>query len=150
LGVDLHHRGHHYRTTAALELTHMILSVPAAWRSARSNWRSIDLSPPGYVQWVYALVLVWGMGDALSTLLATATVGPGMEVNPWMRLLLEHDPLLLPVAKGAIVLYVGVVLLTCRSLVRRVLGWRLWFGGVVAAGVVVTANNLAVGIVAVV
>jgi hypothetical protein len=128
----------------------MIPLAPAVWRSARSRWRSLDLSPPGYAQWVYALVLVWGTGDALSTLLAAATAGPGMEANPWMRLLLEHEPLLLPVVKGAIVLYAGVVLLACRPLVRRVPGWRLWFGGVVAAGLVVTATNLAVGIVAVV
>jgi len=60
----------------------MTLSTPTAWRSALSGLRDLDFSPPSYVGWVYALVLVWGMGDVLSTLVAASAVGPGLEANP--------------------------------------------------------------------
>ncbi|MFB6296933.1 MAG: DUF5658 family protein [Salinirussus sp.] len=103
---------------------------------------------PTYVNLVYALVLVWGLGDVISTLLAAATAGAALEANPWIRVLLEAEPLLFSVLKAAVVLYAGVVLLVCRPVVERVPGWRLWFVSVVAAGIFVTAGNLAVGFVA--
>ena len=102
---------------------------------------------PGYVGYVYALVLVWGLGDVVSTYFAVSAVGDvGMEANPWIRVLLETEPLLVVVLKAAVVLYAGVVLLACRPVVERVPGWQVWFGAVVVAGWAVVLNNLAIGI----
>jgi hypothetical protein len=107
---------------------------------------SHDVSPPTYVEYVYALVLVWGLGDILSTYAAVSAVGPGMEFNPWMRVLLATEPLLVAAVKAAVVLYAGVVLLECRAIVERVPGWQLWFAGVLVLGWAVVLNNLAIAI----
>ncbi|MFC7197195.1 hypothetical protein ACFQL4_25405 [Halosimplex aquaticum] len=80
----------------------------------------IRLEAPGYVELVFSLVVVWGFGDAASTLVAAAFAGPSLEANPWIRLLLAHDPMLMVALKAAVVLYAGVVLLECRSAVERV------------------------------
>ena len=110
---------------------------------------AIRASFPGYVGLVYTLVAVWGAGDVLSTYFAVAaTGGLAMEANPWMRVLLEIEPLLLLAVKAAVVLYVGVVLLSCRSVVERVPGWRVWLYGTIVIGWLVTVNNLAVGFAA--
>jgi len=115
----------------------------------RSSWRALtdaELSLPGYVEYVYALVLVWGLGDIVSTYFAVSVVGHGMEANPWMRILLATEPLLVLAVKAAVVLYAGVVLLECRSVVETVPGWRVWFTAVVVLGWTVVLNNLAIGI----
>ncbi|MFC7072708.1 DUF5658 family protein [Halovenus rubra] len=102
-----------------------------------------------YISMVYVLVLLWGLGDVLSTYFAYAAVGTAAgETNPWMALLLSHNPVLIAVVKGAVVLYVGVILLEYRNLVQRTPGWRLWLVGVVVLGVVIVLNNLIVGIIA--
>jgi len=104
---------------------------------------------PGYVSFVYALVFIWGLGDVLSTFFAVSVTGTTVnELNPLVRLMLETEPLLVLALKAGVVLYAGVVLLACRDLVERVPGWRLWFAGVVAAGMLVVANNTAVGLAA--
>lgn len=107
------------------------------------------LQKPGYVELVFALVLIWGFGDATSTLFAARFAGPELEVNPWIRLLLHHRPLLVVPLKMATVLYVGVVLLECRSFVESLPWWRAWLLSVVAAGAVVVLGNLYVGLTAV-
>ena len=105
---------------------------------------------PAYEQLVYALVLVWGLGDVLSTFFAASATGTAaMEGNPWIRILLANEPLLVLALKAAVVLYAGVVLLECRPIVERVPGHRAWFVGVVGVGMLVTANNVAVGLAAV-
>jgi len=115
----------------------------------RIRERVLPERTPEYVGLVYALVLVWGLGDVLSTYFAYAAVGGGgMEINPWIAVLLSQNPLLVLAVKAAVVLYVGVVLLELRPLVERVPGWRLWLGGLVVAGVLVVINNLAVGVLA--
>lgn len=104
-----------------------------------------------YVGLVYALVLLWGLGDVLSTYFAYAAVGTSAaEVNPWIAVLLSYNPVLVAVVKGAVVLYVGVILLEYREVVQRAPGWRLWLIGVVVAGILVVLNNLAVGVLALV
>ncbi len=104
---------------------------------------------PAYEQLVYALVLVWGLGDVLSTFFAVSATGTAaMEGNPWIRILLTTEPLLVVALKAAVVLYAGVVLLACRDMIERVPGHQVWFLGVVGIGLAVTANNLAVGVVA--
>lgn len=106
----------------------------------------IRLEMPGYVELVLSLVIVWGFGDAVSTLVATTFAGPSLEANPWIRLLLVHDPMLMVVLKAAVVLYAGVVLLECRSVVEAVPGWRAWFLGVIGLGAVVALGNVYVGL----
>lgn len=105
---------------------------------------------PAYEELVYALVLVWGLGDVLSTFFAASATGTAaMEGNPWIRILLANEPLLVLALKAAVVLYAGVVLLECRRIVEQVPGHRAWFVGVVGVGMAVTANNLAVAIAAI-
>lgn len=64
----------------------------------------VERSLPDYVEFVYALVLVWGFGDVVSTYVAVSAVGGvAMEANPWMRLLLATEPLLVLAVKAAVV-----------------------------------------------
>jgi len=109
---------------------------------------AVRLERPGYAELVFSLVIVWGFGDAASTLLAMGTAGAHLEANPWIRLLLAHDPLLMVFLKAAVVLYAGVVLLECRPVVESVPGWRAWFVGVVGLGVAVVLGNVYVGLAA--
>lgn len=101
---------------------------------------------PGYVELVFVVVLVWGFGDAVSTLLAADAVGFHHEQNPWLRLLLSIEPLLVPLVKGAVVLVVGVVLLECRDVIESVPHWRVWFATVILAGTLVIAGNVYVAL----
>jgi hypothetical protein len=113
------------------------------------NLSETRLEMPGYVELVVSLVIVWGFGDAASTLVAAAFAGPSLEANPWIRLLLIQEPLLVVALKAAVVLYAGVVLLECRSVVERVPGWRAWFLGVIGLGTLVVLGNVYVGLVAI-
>jgi len=108
----------------------------------------VRLEKPGYVELVFSLVIVWGFGDTVSTLLAAEFAGAHLEANPWIRLLLAHDPMLVVALKGAVVLYAGVVLLACRPVVERVPGWRAWFVGVVGLGAFVVLSNVYVSLTA--
>lgn len=117
------------------------------------SWPKIDFSrvipSTDYVGLVYALVLVWGLGDIVSTYFSYAALGGAhAEVNPWIAILLMTDPLLVLAVKAAAVLYAGIVLLECRHLVEQVPGWRLWLSAIVVAGVLVVLNNMIVGIIA--
>lgn len=122
------------------------MSATDTQQSVYQQLSSHGLSTPEYVEYVYALVLVWGLGDIVSTYLAVSAVGPGMELNPWMRVLLVTEPLLVAVVKAAVVLYAGVVLLACRSIVEQVPGWQLWFSGILVFGWGAVINNLAIAI----
>lgn len=123
------------------------MSVTEAERPRHSGMTLVPGSD--YVRLVYALVLVWGLGDVISTYFAYAAVGGSHgEINPWMAVLLGYEPLLVGLLKAAVVLYVGVILLACRSTVQQVPGWRVWLGGIVVAGIAVTLNNLTVGLLA--
>jgi hypothetical protein len=114
---------------------------------ALADAAEIRIEWPSYVELVYSLVLVWGFGDALSTLFAARYVGTGAEVNPWIRLLLETEPMLVIAVKMAVTLYVGVILLECRGVVEQVPCWRGWLLAIVTVGVVVVLNNVVVGLV---
>jgi len=109
---------------------------------------AVRLEKPSYVELVLSLVIIWGFGDAVSTFVATAHAGVAMEANPWIRLLLTHEPLLVVVVKAAVVLYAGVVLLECREIVESVPGWRVWFLGIIGVGTAVVLTNLYVGFAA--
>jgi len=108
----------------------------------------IRFERPGYVELVFALVVVWGFCDALSTVVAATFAGAHVEANPWIRVLLVHEPLLVIALKGAVVLYAGVVLLACRPVVERVPGWRAWLLGLVGVGSLVALTNVYVGLTA--
>lgn len=124
------------------------MTFDAADRDAIRDAAEIRLEKPGYVELVFSLVLVWGFGDALSTLFAARFAGPGLEANPWIRVLLTHEPLGVIALKMAVVLYVGIVLLECRSVVERVPWWRGWLLALVATGSVVVLANVYVGLLA--
>lgn len=122
----------------------------AATDQTQTGWqRVLPAESPEYVGLVYALVLVWGLGDVLSTYFAYATIGtPMAESNPWMAVLLAYHPVSIVVVKAAVVLYAGIVLLACQNTVKQVPWWRFWLSGIVVAGVLVVLNNLAVGLIA--
>lgn len=105
----------------------------------------ISVPLPSYRAFVVALVLVWGVGDALSTLLALGVGGSiGMEGNPLIRAVLAEHLLLLPVFKGVVVGVAGGLLLSVDNYIASVPGWRLWFSGVLALGAAIVVTNLAV------
>jgi hypothetical protein len=106
---------------------------------------------PEYAQLVFALVFVWGFGDAVSTLVAYSFTGQfELEANPFVRMLLAHEPLLVLVMKAVVVLVVGVTLIGCRDLVEEVPFVRSWLLGVTAVGSLIVVSNLYVGLSALV
>lgn len=105
----------------------------------------VDVELPGYVELVVALGLVWGVGDTLTTVLAAhATGSVAGELNPLLRTLLAVDPGAVILLKGAVAVYACVVLLAAREQVTDVPGWRIWLLGMIAAGTLIVAQNLAV------
>lgn len=105
---------------------------------------SARLRNPSYVELVFVLVFVWGFGDTVSTVVAAEFAGVHLEANPWIRLLLAHEPLLVVLLKGAVGLLVGVILLECRTIVERVPWWRTWMAAVVGLGIGVVVVNVLV------
>jgi len=100
----------------------------------------------GYAELVVAQMFVWGIGDAVSTLLAFSITGNlTLEANPIARTVLIHEPLLLFVLKGAVAVVVGITLIECRDTVTRVPLWRTWMFGVLALGTAVVVSNFYVG-----
>lgn len=103
---------------------------------------------PSYGWFVAALVLVWGVGDAASTLLALELTGTvELEANPLIRRMLADHPLWLPLFKGGVVAVAGGVLWQCRRYVESVPGWRLWFCSILALGSAIVVTNVYVGVV---
>ncbi len=110
-----------------------------------------DIDLPGYVGLVVALVAVWGVGDAVSTLWAIEATGSvSGEANPWIHAVLAYDPALLVVVKTAVVAIAGGLLLSQRAFIESVPGWRLWFGSLLAVGSIIVVGNVYVGLAAVV
>ena len=106
------------------------------------------LRDPDYVDLVFALVFIWGFGDAVSTVVAAEFAGVELEVNPWIRALLIHEPMLVILLKMAVALYVGVILLECRSVVERVPLSELWLGAIIGLGTGVVFVNFTVAAMA--
>lgn len=110
---------------------------------------TVPVPVPSYTDLVTALVVVWGLGDALSTLFALALTGDlSLEANPLVRALLAQTPLLLLVLKAAVVLVVGVTLLRYRDQIQSVPLWRPWMVGVLGLGTAIVVSNLYVGLAA--
>lgn len=102
---------------------------------------------PGYVALVTALVAIWGVGDAVSTLWAIEATGSiHGEANPWIRTVLAYDPALLLLVKAAVVACAGGLLIRYRDFVESVPGWRIWFTAILSMGSAIVAANLYVGV----
>lgn len=111
----------------------------------------LAVAVPRYAVLVAALVAVWGVGDALSTLWAIEATGSIQgEANPWVKAVLAHDPAFLVVLKAGVVAIAGGLLLTYQEFVESVPGWRVWFVGVLGMGSLIVLNNFYVGVVAIV
>ena len=106
------------------------------------------LRRPDYVELVFAIVLVWGTGDLLSTFAALYFAGVRAEANPLVRALLAHDPLLIVALKGGVMLVVGLPLFRYQSAVERLPRWRLLLGGLLGVGAGVVSINLYVALAA--
>jgi hypothetical protein len=117
--------------------------------SAEIDLGAFEAVAPSYVELVFAIVFVWGFGDAVSTLLALSFTGQiSMEANPFVRALMAHEPLLVLVMKGIVALVVGVTLLRYREFVESVPLWRTWLVGVLGLGTAIVVTNLYVGVAA--
>jgi hypothetical protein len=115
--------------------------------SPETGLPALGLAKPGYVESVFALVFVWGFGDAVSTLIALAFTGDvGMEANPFVRQLLAAHPLLMLAMKAVVALIVGLTLLIYRDTIERVPMWRSWFLSVTGLGTLVVVTNVYVGL----
>jgi len=111
---------------------------------------TLTLPVPSYTDLVTALVAVWGLGDAASTLFALALTGDlSLEANPLVRALVAQTPLFLLVVKAAVVLVVGAALLRYREQITSVPLWRPWLLGVLGLGTLVVCSNVYVGLAAV-
>jgi len=88
-----------------------------------------------------ALFLSHGVGDAATTVLAAADLGPGVEANPFMRAALEQG---YGFAAGVMLLVVGGIALVYPT-VSEIAGIPDWFGwALVAVGVLVSLGNIGV------
>jgi hypothetical protein len=111
----------------------------------------LGVAVPSYAVLVAGIVVVWGVGDALSTLWAIEATGSIQgEANPWIKAVLAHDPALLVVLKAGVVTLAGGLLLAYQEFVESVPGWRVWFAGVLGMGSLIVLNNVYVGFVAIV
>lgn len=88
-------------------------------------------------------VLTWGLGDTVSTLFASARVGPGLEANPVMVWALHVGPLAVIGLKALAM--VAVIAIIHVSDVHRTPGFHAWFLLVTFVGAVVVGVNIAVG-----
>ena len=105
--------------------------------------RSLRFEKPDYTELVVAVVIVWGVCDGLSTLLAASFAGPHLEANPLIRALLPTPSLALGVTlRGA--LAAGGLALAGERYIRTGPGWRIWFAGLIGTGLAVTILNLLV------
>ncbi|EMA43696.1 hypothetical protein [Halococcus saccharolyticus] len=96
-----------------------------------------------YAALVVGMVIVWGVCDGVSTLLAASVVGMEFETNPIIRALLPTPPLALGVKLAAAAL-AGAVALAGERFVRTVPGWRCFFLVLIGLGLAVTGLNLLV------
>lgn len=106
-----------------------------------------------YWEWVAVALFLLLSVDLLTSLYASAVVGVGAEANPLMAYLLGQPlAVLLAVHLGIAVLAVGFFYGLMRTYVATPAGLRrpygylieLWLGLLVAAGLLVFANNLSV------
>lgn len=120
-------------------------------------WRVVPDSSPHRLQeywdWFAVALFVLITVDMLSSRFAAATAGASAEANPLMRWVLQQNMFVLAGFHiAAVVIAVGSfailmeLLESSRSPYDRYLAWgiELWLGGLIAAGLFIFANNLAV------
>lgn len=119
---------------------------PAAWELRAADVRE-------YWSWIAGALYLLLTVDLLTTLYATDIYGPAAEANPYMRWALERDVLAvvgLNLAALAVLVVLFQVYVRLLARVDGIEGWVLarsfecWLGGLLAAGLFVFANNLAV------
>ena len=99
-----------------------------------------------YAELVFAQMFVWGLGDAVSTLVAFSLTGNlALEANPIARTVMLQEPLLLLVLKGAVAAVVGITLIEFRDIVTRVPFWRTWMFALLGLGSLIVLTNFYVG-----
>ena len=106
-----------------------------------------------YWDWLAGALFLLVTVDMITTVYAARSLGIGHEANPVMRMLLVEGPVVYAVVNLAVV--VAAVLLF-SFLVDRLertpapydrylaVGIEVWLGGLLAAGLLLFANNLAV------
>jgi hypothetical protein len=107
----------------------------------------LRFEPPDYAELVLAVVVVWGVCDGVSMVLAAEVAGAQYEANPLMRTLLP-TPMLALAVKLAGALLAGALALAGERFITTVPGWRVWFAGLIGVGLAVTALNLLVAFAA--
>lgn len=90
-----------------------------------------------------ALVFVWGIADTASTFVSLYAVnGAHLELNPFIRVLLETSPVAMVAVKLLVASVVGLLALWGRAHIEAVPGWKNAFGVMIGVGVGVSVVNL--------
>lgn len=106
-----------------------------------------------YWSWAAGALYILLTLDLITTLYAASIYGPAAEANPWMRWALQQGVVTLVIVNLAalvvlVVLFYGMIELTMRAPDRYeqtiALTFEIWLALVLAVGLVVFANNLAV------
>lgn len=106
-----------------------------------------------YWDWIGVALFLLITVDLLTTLYAASAVGVYAETNPMTRWLVAQGPFVLVGVNVAAAVLVGVLFYGLMELVRVtpdrlrgpfMLTIELWLGALLAAGLVVFANNLSV------
>lgn len=106
-----------------------------------------------YWSWAAGALYILLTLDLLTTIYAASLYGTSAEANPWMRWALEQGTITLVLVNLAalvvlVVLFYGMIELTMRAPLRYeqtiALTFEVWIALVLAAGLIVFANNLSV------
>lgn len=117
------------------------------------NRPSVDASIPEYWSWLAVALFLLTTVDMITTVYAAYVVGVIHESNPVIRWSLSRGPLVFMGINLTAVIVVTVLFDQLMQLLNRVsapfdrylaAGIEAWLGGLVAGGLVIFANNLAV------
>lgn len=106
-----------------------------------------------YWDWIAVALFLLTTVDLITTFYAASLLGPQAESNPLVRLLLMHGIGVVMVANLLAVVLVGVFFYGLVELLEATparyrgyfsAGIEAWLGGLLAAGLLVFANNLSV------
>lgn len=132
------------------------------WRSVAKNITNsvqylledeVDARVQEYWDWIAGALFLLTTVDMTTTIYAAAVVGAGAERNPVMRWLLSAGIEVLVVANLAVVLLVAFFFYGLIEMLQATpdpynryfaAGIEAWLGGLLAAGLLVFANNLVV------
>lgn len=89
----------------------------------------------------WGMILVWGVGDGVSTVVASRAVGPSLEANPLMALALHVSPAFAFSVNLAAVILAAVLFHAGFQHIQVVPYWRVWAAVVLAIGVLTVAVN---------